>query len=779
MEEQDINLKKIREQVPVHHNEEPLSPFVIRLSPWPSPEELLSKRQETEALDFLFENNESRSGETVFVTKRPAKEDDERELQISVDELAAQLQEDVSMDEPGIVELEATKPVPSARFFSKGSLHTAGVFALLAIAMILPLKFLSYAGELREAKAKVASEGVEALSTLGTAAQSIIRQDISGASESFSRATEQFGIVHETISDLGSGTSFLLSIIPQTKKAYKTSRYLLRAGEAISKAGSRLADGLSTKAGAADKNLAIRLSTFSSHAASALPLLVEATSELSRVDPSSIPDAYGETFHELASRLPVVVDSLKKFLEFSDMALHVMGANGEKRYLIVFQNNTEIRPTGGFMGSFAEITLKDGAITSMNIPRGGTYDLDGSVRTPLAAPKPMQLISEKWEFRDANWFPDFPTSARKIMNIYENAGGSTVDGVIAVNATFVASLLDLLGPISMPDYRRTFDSQNFLGEAQKIVELEYNREENKPKAFIADLADILLDQTAKKTGDEFFRLFDVINRGLNEREIQIYFSRDTLESRVRSLGWGGEMKRAEGDALMIVNTNLGGGKTDGVIKENIVIDVTIDPDGTVTDTVTISRKHFGVPHALFTGMNNVNYVRLYVPNGSTLISASGFAPPDDLLFKKPASDWMTDADVDYGEESASKDAASNTDIFEENGRTVFGNWTQTKPGTETKTVFSYRLPQKIAPLKNINKMTQRMKTALGIPRIGSYTLSIQKQAGVMDRTSTVHLKLPDNVTLLWSSDDISKAVYTNKTDTFFSALLEYRHPASL
>ena len=119
----------------------------------------------------------------------------------------------------------------------------------------------------------------------------------------------------------------------------------------------------------------------------------------------------------------------------------------------------------------------------------------------------------------------------------------------------------------------------------------------------------------------------------------------------------------------------------------------------MTNTVVIARKHFGIPHALFTGMNNVNYVRLYVPKGSTLISASGFAPPSDLLFKKPNSGWMTDADVAFSEDSISKDPASNTDMYEENGRTVFGNWTQTKPGTTTKTLFSYRLPWKISPLK--------------------------------------------------------------------------------
>lgn len=800
MEEGNQSIKqKTGRQISVRHAKETLSPFVIRLGSLPQPLEILNERIPTDAFNFLAADEETEP-ERVF--EMPKKDNEASPLLITPFELASQLEEDKNeisvildlpeseecenneenQDESDAVILEDKIFIPMEKRTAvdrSGWPRAVGIFLLLAIASILPLWFLSYVGELREAKAYVASQSAGALSVIGKAANDIARQDIAEASQSFGQAAEKFDTAKETIRELGNGTSLLLSALPQTKKTFKTGERLLRAGSSLTKAASRVTEGLSAIPGTTDTNLTTRISTLAQYVSSAIPLIADAKKQFSLADAEVVPKAHRETFRKIGVSIPSVEKTLSEFLEFSGMATEILGAKEEKTYLVVFQNNTELRPTGGFMGSFAELTLKDGAIVSMNIPGGGTYDVDGGIKNPIIAPRPIQLLSARWEFRDANWFPDFPTSARKIMKIYEDANGSTVDGVIAVNATFVPGLLDLLGPIAMPDYRRAINSQNFLAETQKIVENEYDRKENNPKAFIADLAAVLLDKTAKKTGEDFFRLLNLTQRGLAEREIQVYLSNNALESRASSLGWGGEIKQTDGDALMIINTNLGGGKTDGVIKETVNVNVVVDRDGTITNTVTIAREHFGVPHALFTGANNVEYVRLYVPKGSDFLSASGFSPPPDHLFKKPNADWMTDTDVAYGEENASKDTESGTDIFEEHGRTVFGNWTQTKPGTTTKTVFSYRLPWKIAPLKNAGKISERVRTAIGIPPTGAYTLAIQKQSGAMDRATIVELNLPDNVTLLWSSDDPGKATYTNKTDAFFSALLEYRPSSSL
>src|SRR3989339_468312 len=93
-----------------------------------------------------------------------------------------------------------------------------------------------------------------------------------------------------------------------------------------------------------------------------------------------------------------------------------------------------------------------GEIERINLPGDGSYNLQGALQLRVEAPKPLSLLNARWEFQDTNWFPDFKASAQKLLEFHASAGGPTVDGVIAVNARFVADLLNILGPVEMPSY---------------------------------------------------------------------------------------------------------------------------------------------------------------------------------------------------------------------------------------------------------------------------------------------------------------------------------------
>ena len=98
---------------------------------------------------------------------------------------------------------------------------------------------------------------------------------------------------------------------------------------------------------------------------------------------------------------------MNEIVSLSSALDSVFGDKQLKRYLIVFQNNNEIRPTGGFMGSFALVDIQKGKILNIDIPGGGTYDLKGQMKKEVEPPLPLQLSNNRWEFQDANWFPDF------------------------------------------------------------------------------------------------------------------------------------------------------------------------------------------------------------------------------------------------------------------------------------------------------------------------------------------------------------------------------------
>jgi hypothetical protein len=486
-----------------------------------------------------------------------------------------------------------------------------------------------------------------------------------------------------------------------------------------------------------------------------------------------LPVEYQNRFVELQSLLPNFLSSAEQITKFSETLSSLLGAEGKKRYLLIFQNNTEIRPTGGFIGSFAVLDVSHGEIVNLSVPEGGSYDIQGAVKNNIISPLPLQIVSGRWEFRDANWFPDFPTSARQALEFYYDSSNPTVDGVVAVNATFISSLLDLLGPVEMPEYDRTIDSENFLFETQKIVEYDFvnyqdpnsAREEEAPKAFIGDLAQKLLARVEGMNPTDLLPILDAAQKGLSQKDIQLYFPNDDLQKAAAELGWTGEIKQTDRDYLMIANANLGGGKTDLVIDENIDLEVNIQDNGSVINTLTITRTHNGISGALFTGVNNIDFMRVYVPRGSKLISASGFTIPDVSLFNRPGEDWTHDPDVLFIEENANVDSKSGTIISEESGKTTFGNWIQTSPGETSTVTFVYELPFAI---KTNNSLLQTVKNKIGLIAGDTYSLLVQKQSGALNRITHVSVKTPVSLSAIWTSGN--EQTFNNNTDSFLSIL---------
>jgi len=175
---------------------------------------------------------------------------------------------------------------------------------------------------------------------------------------------------------------------------------------------------------------------------------------------------------------------------------------------------------------------------------------------------------------------------------------------------------------------------------------------------------------------------------------------------------------------------------------------------------------------LFTGVNNVDYMRVYVPKGSKLVHADGFSIPDQSLFEKAPDSWVVDDDLEYVALTQEQDPLSGTTITEEHGKTVFGNWVQTKPGTSSTVTFTYKLPFTIEALSENPGLLDRLQDAVGIPSTEEYTLLIQKQAGVLDRETAITLTAPNELSAIWTSHS-TEATISNDTDAFFGALFEY------
>lgn len=617
----------------------------------------------------------------------------------------------------------------------------AGFFGLL-IMVSLPAGAVSLARSFGQSVHAVVESGTSAISDI----QNGIHGDAATQAAAWNKASDRFRAANDALSQANGLATALAQALPQTRELYQSARSLITAGDQASQAGSLLSTGLTRAMQDPGLRLDERLLILATYLDEASPRLDEATKAMANVRLDKVPADSRAKLETLAASLATAQTSLRDLRAITRLAVDIVGHDRPHTFLLAFQNQTEIRPTGGFMGSLAEIVMDQGEVKSVFVPGGGPYDFRNQLLARVVPPKPLQLVAARWEFQDANWFPDFPAAAQKINWFWSKSGQPTLDGVITVNASLMEKLLAVTGPIEMPAYGKTITAENFLMETQKAVELEYDKTENKPKKIIGDLMQEILKRIKSGSQEDWLNLVALLGDAVETKDVQVYLTDAKGEAMVERLGWSSQIKPTDGDALAVVEANIAGQKTDAVIDEKVTHEVNIQEDGSVIDTVTLDRKHNGQHGELFRGANNVAYVRLYVPKGSELLEASGFQTPSSTYFKHPLAEDPVDADV----ERLVKDGAStvaNVDVTEEFGRTSFGGWVQLEPGQSQTTSYRYRLPFSVFDLAR-TLTSQHPEDAA---HRAAYTLLLTSQSGKANRRIETHITVPLAWRSAWSS----------------------------
>jgi hypothetical protein len=655
--------------------------------------------------------------------------------------------------------LDLLRSLPIYRMSDR--LRAASAFVVLSFLVVFPLHAIQGVSSLQTTKTELTATGTAAVDTLLRGKRALADDRFSVASSNFERASEQFAEADESLDRLHGATALLVGLIPQTRRTATSVQGLVDAGKNLSLAASKLTEAADDLTDRPSLDLTTKLSLLTTYIEQSIPYLITANDALENVDASIIPEDYQSTISDLQETTPKLLASMKEFVSFSEILGMMLGGEDKMRYIISAQNPAELRATGGFSGTFVEPDLYHGAIEAMNIPGGGTYDLQGQSPS-IEPPAPFGLVNERWEFQDLNWDPDFPTTARRTLDFYEAAGGPTVDGFVSINSTVVPRLLEVLGPIEMPDYDTVVDAENFLFVTQKIVDMDYaiyadedtERIEEAPKAFLADFAPVLLERIQEADVPVLLSLLDVVGDALNTDDIYVYFADNDLQSAVQARGWTGAIRQTEGDYLRVVHTTLGGGgKTGFIIDQDVEVDIAVDPDGMITNHVTITKTHRGMPNTVFEGYNEVDYLRLYVPEGSELITADGFEIPPDDLFKKSDIPLLEDKTINLIESNRTVHAPTHTDVWNEHGKTVFGNYMQTKPGEIEVVTFTYILPMRMQDLTLEPSFFEKALDRLGSRDLEPYTFLLEKQPGVYTRSTEINLQLSDDRAVIWTSNE--------------------------
>jgi len=666
-------------------------------------------------------------------------------------------------------------------------------FGLILLFLVVPLKALSYLQlfDIVKLEERVMAHSQAAVSRISEAAGLVSELDFISANNKLSLAGEEFLQAEDDLRFINDSLLSLaaLSSNPKIKMAAE-SKHIFEAGVI----GTKLAQNLMTLSDELfnfneDSNLLEVLAVVSKQGTIVYQDVLNLERVVAEIKTNNIPLEYRQQFIDLADKVTYLRQGLVDFISLLDKTNELLGQTQDKRYLLIFQNNSELRASGGFLGSYAIVDLKEGKIKNLEVPAGGSYDTEGGMTLKVKAPEPLWLVNPSWYFWDANWWPDWPTTAQNLMWFYEKSGGSTVDGVITFTPTVVENLLTITGPIDMSaEYGVIITGENFWETVQKIVEKdnlalthpeviegfkESNEEisstlplyqdlenniENKPKKIIGDLMARILEVLPSKVNKD--TLLDIIllfENSVSSKNVMLYFTDESLQEEVLQKGLAGEIKAAPHDYLMVVNTNIAGQKTDRKMKEDILHYSQVDETGKIVNNLNIKRSHEGLKNEALTGVRNVNWLRIYVPLGSRLLSASGFSIPDAHYFEAPEADWY-ESELLAAERLAVTDARSGIKIYQENGKTVFAGWVMTDPGQAADIKISYDLPFNFfskKPKTEIYNFWEKINNLINKDKTNylNYSLLVQKQPGAHASVFQSTLKLPDNLEFLWSYPD--------------------------
>lgn len=328
-------------------------------------------------------------------------------------------------------------------------------------------------------------------------------------------------------------------------------------------------------------------------------------------------------FRPTISAVPVSGQRKDEIRTIFDIADYLSNSREEKTFLLLFQNDMELRPGGGFIGNFGILKIKDGKVSF--IDTHDTNIFDDRMETKVEIPYPMgkMLNVKDWELRDSNWSPDFPTNAQKAQEFYHLEGGmENFDGVAAISTEVLETFLEITGPVLIEGFPGEYNSENAVLKLEYQVErgyLDQDIEKGQRKYIIRDLAKALISKAQNMSLARKRDLLLAIEKNLNEKDIMLYFKDDFLQGKISQMDWAGEVKNFESDYLMLADANLGSLKSDLYMQRKIEYLVDFSK-GAPKANLKIIYNHTAKSKDWLT-KDYDGYLRAYVPNGSWLTGA--------------------------------------------------------------------------------------------------------------------------------------------------------------
>ncbi len=651
------------------------------------------------------------------------------------------------------MELERQPESKNEQPANNPKLLPVATFAIILLALILPVKTIWLANNLSGVKNDVLALGNLAVEDLKSGAESAGQSDYQSAKLKFEDAAKNLTSIELKIDNYNQSFITIVENIPKLGTQVKVANQIIEIGQNLSQAAAIISAAID---GSQDVNLTLQ--QLGEKIDNVEKALEKINKDAALINLSLVPEEVRPTIQNLQTDLPNLLQQLSLTSNVIELSNKILGNERLSRVLIVFQNNRELRATGGFMGSYALADFTKGKLTGFNLPGGGSYDTEAGLRKILVPPYGLQLIADRWQFWDSNWWPDFPTSAQKMAALYQESQGQTVDYVLAINSDVMVDLLKIIGPVYLPDYDVVINDQNFYDIIQQEVQVDYDKELNQPKKILSDAAPLIIEKLLQSP--DKLLLSQALLNGLSDKSIQIYAQDNQAQKLIENLSWDGSLLQTDKDYLNVVSSNIAGGKSDAYITESIDHRAEIAANGEIIVTTKITKTNSAPKSDVLGYMNNVDFLRIYVPQGSVLVSAGGFQAPASELFDKVAETAEVDADLQKISGDMTIDDSSGTRINNELNKVVFSNWMQVEPGQTSSVYFKYRLPFRV----NLSSDTGSQFINYWSPNfneVDSYSLLIDRQSGKKNSVYNSTVVLDPKFKVVWSNALDNTAISVN------------------
>ncbi|HWY79912.1 MAG TPA: DUF4012 domain-containing protein, partial [Candidatus Sulfotelmatobacter sp.] len=306
----------------------------------------------------------------------------------------------------------------------------------------------------------------------------------------------------------------------------------------------------------------------------------------------------------------------------------LLGFEGKKTYLLLFQNNMELQPGGGFIGSYGILSIENGRLGKLKI--NDVYDADGHLTEHIQPPFGLQryLGVSHLFLRDSNFNPDFTIDAKQAAFFLQKETGQKVNGVISIDTTFLKNLLSVVGSVDVPDYKVTVTPDNFYILTETHVEKNFFPGSTQKKDFLRSLTNALIDKLSSKKQLPYEKIAQMLVMSVQQKDILFAFSDldvqnvFTVNGLSSSLWDGRKFEQSTAfDYFGVVDANLGGNKANYYIKRSINQATNIEGTGGLQSTATVTYMNTSTKVSAFGGEYK-DYVRFLIPANASFGSVT-------------------------------------------------------------------------------------------------------------------------------------------------------------